>query len=205
MELPICGQSQITWQFVVGYFHIRCFGGIEVVQCLMNTWQRSSFFRIFLNFLNLNCFPLISYKDIISFYSTIHTRIHCKYVVVWYLTSQPSLPTYIRILRLSHVSWSGWWVPMKPAPPVEQLWTCSKLRMFTTVPMFGLSKIAIRWMGFVLNSFGSHALCIRFTWYLFAILIVLHYFNPLDPFKHYLIGMAGIKICSECTVCWSKQ
>lgn len=71
--------------------------------------------------------------------------------------------------------------------------------MFTTVPMFGLSKIAIRWMGFVLNSFGSHALCIRFTWYLFAILIVLHYFNPLDPFKHYLIGMAGIKICSECT------
>lgn len=203
MELLICGQSQITWQIVVGYFHIRCFGGIEDVQCLMNTWQRFSFFRIFLNFLNLYSFDIIyghyfvllddSYKDSL--------QICCRLI----LTSQPSLPTNIRILRLSHVSWSGWWVPMKTAPPVEQLWTCSKLRMFTTVPMFGLSKIAIRWMGFVLNSFGSHALCIRFTWYLFAILIVLHYFNPLDPFKHYLIGMAGIKICSECTVCWSKQ
>lgn len=72
MELLICGQSQITWQIVVGYFHIRCFGGIEDVQCLMNTWQRFSFFRIFLNFLKYS-FDIIyghyfvllddSYKD----------------------------------------------------------------------------------------------------------------------------------------------
>lgn len=72
LELLICGQSQITWQFVVGYFHIRCFGGIEDVQCLMNTWQRLSFFRIFLNFLKYS-FDIIyghyfvllddSYKD----------------------------------------------------------------------------------------------------------------------------------------------
>lgn len=181
MELLICGQSQITWQFLVGYFHIRCFGGIEDVQCLMNTWQRSSFFRIFLNFLNLNCFPLISYKDIISFYSTIHTRIHCKYVVVWYLTSQPFLPTYILILRLSHVSWSGWWVPMKPAPPVEQLWTCSKLRMFKASNVHYCPNVWFEQDSYTLNGVCSELIrvsCVVHSFYL----ILVRYSNCLTLF-----------------------
>lgn len=76
--------------------------------------------------------------------------------------------------------------------------------MFIIVLMFGLSKIVICWMGFVLNLFGFYVLCICFIWYLFVILIVLYYFNLLDLFKYYLIGMVGIKICFECIVCWLK-